>query len=206
MLCSRGYLLERREQLDADKPEFVAPDVFEQEGVVLQVFIGQVVLDLGHQLLDELWIRRLPALLLQLPAAGPGAAVCVGKTTTCVRSSGDSSRSTSLNVSCPELPKTTTVTHFTPINTIRQRAYKLLAGAHRHPAIPPSAILPAAADERLQSPCRCARPRHQRPASPKTAKTSPSEGRGVTGSPSHTEYGGPSNQSHTETGTNTDLS
>lgn len=110
------------------------------------------------------------------------------------------SSSTSLNVSYPQLPKTTTVTHFTPINTIRQRAYKLLAGAHRHPAISPSAILPAAADERLQSPCRCARPRHQRPASPKTAKTSPSEGRGVTGSPSHTEYGGPSNQSHTKTG------
>lgn len=105
MPCSRGYLLERREQLDADKPEFVAPDVFEQEGVVLQVFIGQVVLDLGHQLLDELWIRRLPALLLQLPAAGPGAAVCVGKTTTCVRSSRDSPRSTSLNVSCPKTAK-----------------------------------------------------------------------------------------------------
>lgn len=88
MLCSCGYLLEGREQLDADKPEFIASDVFEQEGVVLQVFIGQVVLDLGDQLLDELRIRRLPALLLQLPAAGPGAAVCVcvcGETT-CVRS------------------------------------------------------------------------------------------------------------------------
>lgn len=76
VLCSVGYLFERSEQLDADKPEFVASDMFEQEGVVLQVFIGQVVLDLSDQLLDELWIWGLPALLLQLPSTGPGTAVC----------------------------------------------------------------------------------------------------------------------------------
>ena len=121
MLCSCGYLLEGREQLDADKPEFIASDVFEQEGVVLQVFIGQVVLDLGDQLLDELRIRRLPALLLQLPAAGPGAAVCVCVERQHAWGQQRLSSSTSLNVSYPKLPKTTTVTHFTLINTIRQR-------------------------------------------------------------------------------------
>ncbi len=63
--------------------------MFEQEGIVLQVLIGQVVLDLSDQLLDELWIWGLPALLLQLPSTGPGTAVC-GKTT-CIMFSRDSS-------------------------------------------------------------------------------------------------------------------
>jgi len=77
---NHGYLFERSEQLDADEAQFVASDVLEQEGVVLQVVVGEVVLDLSDQLLGELLIRGLPALLLQLPSTGAGAgtAVCVG--------------------------------------------------------------------------------------------------------------------------------
>lgn len=48
------YLFERCEQLHADKAQFVASDMLEQEGVVLQVLVGQIVLDLSDQLLDEL--------------------------------------------------------------------------------------------------------------------------------------------------------
>lgn len=33
------YLLERGQQLEADKAHLVAPDVFEQKGVVLQVLV-----------------------------------------------------------------------------------------------------------------------------------------------------------------------
>lgn len=76
LLQSSSYLFEGSEQLDADKSQFVAPDVFEQEGIVLQVFIGQVVLNLGDQLLHELGVGGLPALLLQLSTAGPRATVC----------------------------------------------------------------------------------------------------------------------------------
>lgn len=64
--------------------------MFEQEGVVLQVFIRQVVLDLGDQLLDELRVWGLPALLLQLASAGPGAAVCVSGKNTCITVSTES--------------------------------------------------------------------------------------------------------------------
>ena len=76
-----AHLLEGREQLDADEAHLVAPDVFEQEGVVLQVVVRQVVLYLGHQLLDQLLVRGLPAVLLQLPAARarPAGCACVGK-------------------------------------------------------------------------------------------------------------------------------
>lgn len=77
VLCSSGYLFERSEQFDADESEFVASDVLEQEGIMLEVFIGQVVLDLGDQLLDEFRIWRLPALLLQFTSTGPCTAVCV---------------------------------------------------------------------------------------------------------------------------------
>lgn len=92
VLCSSGYLFERSEQFDADESEFVASDVLEQEGVVLEVFIGQVVLDLGDQLLDELRIWGLPALLLQFTSTGPRTAVCVcvRGTTTCIVFNADS--------------------------------------------------------------------------------------------------------------------
>lgn len=59
-------LLERRQQLDADKAELIAPDVLEQEGVVLQVLIRQVVLNLSYELLGQFRVWGLPALLLQL--------------------------------------------------------------------------------------------------------------------------------------------
>ena len=73
------HLLEGGEQLDADEAHLVAPDVFEQEGVMLQVVVRQVVLNLGHQLLDQLLVRGLPAVLLQLPTArarSAGVYVC----------------------------------------------------------------------------------------------------------------------------------
>lgn len=71
-----SYLFKRREQLDADKTQFVASYVFEQEGIVLQVFIRQVVLYLGDQFLDEFRVRGLPALLLEFSSAGSCSAVC----------------------------------------------------------------------------------------------------------------------------------
>lgn len=80
VICSHGYLFEGGEQLDADKPKLIASDMFKQECIVLQVLVRQVVLNLSHQFLDELWIWGLPALLLHLPSTGACTAVC-GKTT-----------------------------------------------------------------------------------------------------------------------------
>lgn len=65
---STTNLLERRKQLDTDEAELIAPDVLEQEGIVLQVLIGHVVLDLSYELLGQFRVRGLPALLLQLAA------------------------------------------------------------------------------------------------------------------------------------------
>lgn len=67
-------LLERREQLDADKAKLVAPDVLEQEGVVLQVLVGQVVFDLSYEFLGQFSVWGLPALLLQLSTTRASAA------------------------------------------------------------------------------------------------------------------------------------
>lgn len=60
-LCS--YLFERGEQLDADEAKLVASHVFQQKGIVLQVLVRQVEFNLSHQLLNELWVWRLPALV-----------------------------------------------------------------------------------------------------------------------------------------------
>lgn len=65
-------LLERCKQLDADEAKLIAPDVLEQEGVVFQVLVGQVVLDLSYELLGKFSIRGLPALLLQLSTTRAG--------------------------------------------------------------------------------------------------------------------------------------
>lgn len=67
-------LLERCEQLDADKAKLVAPDVLEQEGVVLQVLVGQVVFDLSYEFLGQFSVWGLPALLLQLSTTRASAA------------------------------------------------------------------------------------------------------------------------------------
>lgn len=69
-----SYLFEGGEQLDADETELVASHVLQQKSVVLQVLVRQVELNLSHQLLNELWVWRLPALVLQLAAAGPSTA------------------------------------------------------------------------------------------------------------------------------------
>lgn len=83
--CSHGYLFERGEQLDANKAKFIASDVLEEEGVVLQVFVRQVEFDLSDQFLDELRIWGLPALLLQLSSTGACTTVCGKRTLITVR-------------------------------------------------------------------------------------------------------------------------
>lgn len=62
-------LLERRKQLDADKAKLIAPDMLEQKGIMLQVLIRQVVLNLSYELLGQFRVWRLPALLLQFSTA-----------------------------------------------------------------------------------------------------------------------------------------
>lgn len=168
---------------------------------MLQVLIRQVVLDLSHQLLDELRVRRLPALLLQLPSAGPGAAVC-GKTTCIVVSRDSPLVHFSATAECfiSSSANTTTVTHFTFINTISQRLTSYWQ--EYIPALSfPSAVSPLQQFDKLQSAVvtmpRCQTLASQCPTNPETAKTSPSEGRRVTDSPSHTEYGGSPNRLNT---------
>lgn len=135
---------------------------------MLQVFVGQVVLNLGDQLLDELGIRGLPALLLQLPSTGPGAAVC------------QEQRRTSGSVAQFHLPKRQTVTTFPFLS-------RWLRNVCSAACRPWCVRAPHSGTTRTTTPG--ARPRHRCRPGPDTTQTSPSEGRKVTSASSHTEYG-----------------
>lgn len=63
LLSCSPHLLEGGQQLDAHVAQLVPPHMLQQEGILLQVFIGEVELNLVHQLPDELLVGRLPLLL-----------------------------------------------------------------------------------------------------------------------------------------------
>lgn len=48
----KPHLFEGGEELDAHISQLVPPHVLQQEGILLQVFIGKVEFDLIHQFLD----------------------------------------------------------------------------------------------------------------------------------------------------------
>ena len=66
---------ERGNELEGDESLLVPPDVLEQEGVLEDVFVGKVELDLVHDLLDQILRRRLQR---RLARVWPGVHVAVG--------------------------------------------------------------------------------------------------------------------------------
>lgn len=137
---------------------------------MFQVFVRQVVLDLGDQLLDEFGVGGLPALLLQLPSAGPRAAVCRERTTDTIST-----------VSHPQRETTKSVTVF------RFQTHNQAASFVAPPAGPDRPCVTAGVQRGDASV-----PDRDTSVTPVPAPLRPlhlMEGGKVTGTPSHTEYG-----------------